>query len=434
MSGLVLRRAAFLALATSSLALAHADPADRDGLYFPTAVTQTEADEYTRYELLSTESGSFRISYEVTATTAGAKFFYNPIRKGSIASDESVYDAHLGTPLSFEVVSGAAARQDPLMPDADAATEYIRITLAAPVPQHGQARLLILKTYKDPKSYYLDGKALVFERPLGVRRNKIVLPPGYEVVGLTVPAQIRTEQDGRIAVSFLHAGDGAAPLKVRAVKDAQIAAPKPPTAQRSWESPFEGGTEEERLAERAHEDREIVYFLQQPETHAFSLYHDYTESRAGVNGYANVVRAGSVASHPGATNLDTGETLEAREMSGAELAASKINTGERVPAAARVVVIPFKAVEKGQTLRLRISETYIAPVSYRREGDELVFDRSLGRPRNAVVLPSGWYCAFSAAPATVSQLPDGRVRLEYWGDRPEAVQVLLKARRRAGGD
>ena len=434
MSGLVLRRAAFLALATSSLALAHADPADRDGLYFPTAVTQTEADEYTRYELLSTESGSFRISYEVTATTAGAKFFYNPIRKGSIASDESVYDAHLGTPLSFEVVSGAAARQDPLMPDADAATEYIRITLAAPVPQHGQARLLILKTYKDPKSYYLDGRALVFERPLGVRRNKIVLPPGYEVVGLTVPAQIRTEQDGRIAVSFLHAGDGAAPLKVRAVKDAQIAAPKPPTAQRSWESPFEGGTEEERLAERAHEDREIVYFLQQPETHAFSLYHDYTESRAGVNGYANVVRAGSVASHPGATNLDTGETLEAREMSGAELAASKINTGERVPAAARVVVIPFKAVEKGQTLRLRISETYTAPVSYRREGDELVFDRSLGRPRNAVVLPSGWYCAFSAAPATVSQLPDGRVRLEYWGDRPEAVQVLLKARRRAGGD
>ena len=434
MSGLVLRRAAFLALATWSLALAHADPADRDGLYFATAVTQGEADEYTRYELLSPESASFRISYEVTATTAGAKFFYNPIRKGSIASDESVYDAHLGTPLSFEVVSGAAARQDPLMPDADAATEYIRITLAAPVPQHGQARLLILKTYKDPKSYYLDGRALVFERPLGVRRNKIVLPPGYEVVGLTVPAQIRTEQDGRIAVSFLHAGDGTAPLKVRAVKDAQIAAPKPPTAQRSWESPFEGGTEEERLGERAHEDREIVYFLQQPETHAFSLYHDYTESRAGVNGYANVVRAGSVASHPGATNLDTGETLVAREMSGAELAASKINTGERVPAAARVVVIPFKAVEKGQTLRLRISETYTAPVSYRREGDELVFDRSLGRPRNAVVLPSGWYCAFSAAPATVSQLPDGRVRLEYWGDRPEAVQVLLKARRRAGGD
>jgi hypothetical protein len=248
-----------------------------------------------------------------------------------------------------------------------------------------------------------------------------------------VPAQIRTEADGRIAVSFLHAGEGVAPLRVRAVKDAQVAAPKPLTAQRSWESPFEGGTEQERLAERAHEDREIVYFLQQPETHAFSLYHDYTETRAGVNGYANVVRTGSVASHPSATNLDTGETLEVREMSGAELAASKLNTGETVPTTAHVVVIPFTPVEKGQTLRLRISETYTAPASYRLEGDELVFDRSLGRPRNGVVLPSGWYCTFSAAPATVSQLPDGRVRLDYWDDRPEAVQVLLKARRRAGG-
>src|SRR4029453_8305698 len=59
-----------------------------------------------------------------------------------------------------------------------------------------------------------------------------------------------------------------------------------------------------------------------------------------------------------------------------------------------------------------------APVSYRLEGEDLVFERSLGRPRNAVVLPSGWYCTFSSAPATVSQLPDGRGRLGYWKDRP----------------
>jgi hypothetical protein len=432
MSARTLTNTACLALVASSIAIAQDPPAGRDGLYFPTAVTQTEADEYTRYELLAPETASFRITYEVTATTAGAKFFYNPIRKGSVASDESVYDAHLGTPLHFEVVSGAQASQDPLLPDADAATDYIRVTLAAPVPDHGQARLRILKTYKDPKSYYLDGKTLAFDRPLGVKRNQIVLPPGYEVTGLTVPAQILTQKDGRIAVSFLHAGAGEAPLKMRALKDAPVAAPKPFTAQRSWESPFEGGTEEERLAERAHQDREIVYFLQQPETHAFSLYHDYTETRAGISGYANVVRAGSVASHPSATNLDTGEALEAREMSGAELIASKINVGERVPAAARVVVIPFAPLQAGQTLRLRIAETYTAPVSYRLEGDELVFDRALGRPRNAVVLPSGWYCTFSAAPATVSRLPDGRVRLDYWDDRPEAVDVLLKARRRAG--
>ncbi|HVF59218.1 MAG TPA: hypothetical protein VNJ70_05335 [Thermoanaerobaculia bacterium] len=55
----------------------------------------------------------------------------------------------------------------------------------------------------------------------------------------------------------------------------------------------------ERLSERAHQDREIVYFLQPPETHSFDLYHDYTESRLGVDRYLNVVRKGSAASSSG---------------------------------------------------------------------------------------------------------------------------------------
>jgi hypothetical protein len=78
---------------------------------------------------------------------------------------------------------------------------------------------------------------------------------------------------------------------------------------KSWEAPFEGETEQERRSERAHQDREIVYFLQQPETHAFRLYHDYTESRPGVDKYFNVVRAGSQVSDPSAYVLDTGEKL-----------------------------------------------------------------------------------------------------------------------------
>ncbi|HTJ17741.1 MAG TPA: hypothetical protein VL494_13270 [Steroidobacteraceae bacterium] len=414
---------------------AHAQ-ASKDGIWFPTATTQTETDEYTRYELLAPGSSKFKITYDVTATTAGAKYYYNPIRKGSTATQESVLDAMTGKPLKFEIVSGADARKDALMADADVDMNYIKVTLARPVPTNGQGRLLILKTYEDPKSYYLDGKTLVFDRPLGVRRNKVVLPPGYEVVGLTVPSQLLTESDGRISISFMNNNGGPAPLVIRATKTAQTgaaAAPKAATKQRSWESPFEGETEEDRLSERAHQDRDIVYFLQQPETHAFALYHDYTESRPGVNGYANVVRKGSTASNPSASILDTGEQLQAKEMSGAEMIASKINAGdEKVEPDARVVVIPFPAVQAGQSLRLRIAETYTAPVSYKLDGDDLVFDRSLGRPRNAVVLPSGWYCTFNAIPATMTQLPDGRIRLDYWNGRPDGVDVLLKGRRRVG--
>jgi hypothetical protein len=422
-----------LALMQCTVSLAQTAPASQDGLYFPSAAAQTEADEYTRYELLAPETSSFKIDYEVTATTAGAKYFYNPIRKGSIASDEHVFDAMTGSPLPFKIVSGSEASKDPLMPKAEADTQYIRVSLARPVPAQGQGRVRIVKTYQDAKSYSLDGTTIVFNRPLGVKRNKVVLPLGYEVTELNVPSQVRTEPDGRIAISFMHAGDGEAPLILRAVKDAQSGAkalPKAAAAAKSWESPFQGEKEQDRLAERAHQDRDIVYFLQQPETHAFMLYHDYTESRAGINGYANVVRTGSVASHPSASILDTGQQLTAQEMTGAAMLASKINTGETVDPQDHVVVIPFPAVRAGESLRLRIAETYTAPVSYGLDGEDLVFDRSLGRPRNAVVLPSGWYCTFSAAPATLTQLPDGRVRLEIWDDRPEGVDVLLKARRR----
>lgn len=438
----ILRISLALSLTPATLSVVHAQTAQtvvpKDAVYYPASTAlQTETDEYTRYELLAPETASFKIYYEVTATTAGAKFFYNPIRKGSVASDESVYDAMSGQPLRFEVVSGAEARKDALMADADLDTEYIKVALARPVPEHGQGRVIIVKTYKDAKSYFVDGNTIVFKRPLGVQRNKVILPSGYEVVKLTVPSQILTEKDGRIAISFLHAGEGEAPLEVRAIKDAQTGANSLPaelTKEKSWESPFTGETERARLSERAKQDRDIVYFLQQPETHSFSLYHDYTETRVGVNGYANVVRTGSVASHPSAYILDTGEQLKAEEMSGAEMTASKINTGETVEAKDRVVVIPFAPIEAGRSLRLRIVETYTAPASYGQKGDELVFDRSLGRPRNAVVLPSGWYCTASAAPATVSQQQDGRIRLDYWDNRPEAVDVLLKAKRRVGAE
>src|SRR6202453_4374185 len=151
-----------VALSMCSVVDVQARQTMKDGVHFPAAtVGQTETDEYTRYELLAPETASFKIYYEVTATTAGAKFFYNPIRKGSAASEESVMDAMSGTPLHFEVVSGAQARMDPLMPDADLDTHFIKVTLARPVPLHGQGRVIIVKTYKDAKSYYVEGNTIV---------------------------------------------------------------------------------------------------------------------------------------------------------------------------------------------------------------------------------------------------------------------------------
>ena len=182
----------------------------------PTKPTpQTEADEYTRYELLAPDSARFRIRYEVSATTPGASVYFNPIRKGSQASDEAVLDRLTGQALRFEVVSGAEARRGG-HPEADLDTSYIRIGLPRPVPKDGEVRLLIDKTYRDPKSYFVEGERIVFSRSLGIKRNAVVLPKGYELVSCNVPSQVLTEADGRLLVSFMNPFPSDAALVVKA--------------------------------------------------------------------------------------------------------------------------------------------------------------------------------------------------------------------------
>jgi hypothetical protein len=100
-------------------------------------------------------------------------------------------------------------------------------------------------------------------------------------------------------------------------------------------------------------------------------------------------------------------------------------------AGTEVVVFSFAPVAAGQSVRLRMFETYTDPARYRLEGDELVWDRAFGRPANAVVLPAGWVLTNSAAPATVSTLPDGRTRLDFLNPRPDELGTLVTARRRA---
>jgi hypothetical protein len=178
--------------------------------------TPVDTDEYTRYELLAPETAQFHILYEVTAIGQGAEVFFNPIRKGSVASGERVTDRMTGEDLRFEVVSGEEARRTGL-PRAEIDTDYIRIRLPRPVPaEGGQVRLLIEKTYRDAKSYTVDGDAIVLTRSLGIKRNSILLPAGYELVSCNVPSQVLAEPDGRILVSFVNAGPGPAPLTLRA--------------------------------------------------------------------------------------------------------------------------------------------------------------------------------------------------------------------------
>ena len=75
--------------------------------------------------------------------------------------------------------------------------------LARPVPADGgEARVLILKTYEDAASYFSQGDVIVFTRPLGIKRNTVVLPPGYEMISCNYPSQVIQQDDGRVGISF----------------------------------------------------------------------------------------------------------------------------------------------------------------------------------------------------------------------------------------
>src|SRR3954449_10027297 len=180
------------------------------------AASALAEDDFTLYDLLAPDSHQFAIVYDVTTAREGAELFFNPIRPGSVASKEKVLARATGKELQFEVVSGKEAKTSGLVSDKTADdAQFIRVHLPGPVPKGGETRIRILKTYTDAASYFLekDGR-LVFTRPLGIKRNVVLLPKGWEVVECASPGIISTDTDGRVRVSFLNDRDDQLPVKI----------------------------------------------------------------------------------------------------------------------------------------------------------------------------------------------------------------------------
>ncbi len=182
-------------------------------LCFVPAAWAVEA--YTVYDLQPPATHSFDIVYDVSSSREGAQYFFNPIRQGSVSTKESVIDLYTGKELQFEEVDAAAARASGLVrgkiPDDQ---KYIRVKFARPVPKNGEIRIRIIKTYTDPPSYYEKDNTLVFDRPLGIKRNVVILPKGYELIGSASPGIVSTDPDGRVRVSFLNDRDDQLPVKI----------------------------------------------------------------------------------------------------------------------------------------------------------------------------------------------------------------------------
>jgi hypothetical protein len=175
------------------------------------------ADDYTLYELLPPETHQFAITYDVTVVREGAKYFFNPIRPGSTASKESVIERGTGQELKFETVNGKDAKATGEVSDRTKDDDlFLKITLPGPVPKSGQTRIRIFKTYTDAPSYFVQDGLLVFNRPLGIKRNTVVLPVGWEIVSSASPAIVSTGADGRVHLSFLNDRDDQLPVRITA--------------------------------------------------------------------------------------------------------------------------------------------------------------------------------------------------------------------------
>lgn len=181
---------------------------------------------------------------------------------------------------------------------------------------------------------------------------------------------------------------------------------------------------------RAEQDREITYWLLPPETHQFRISHDFNVTRPGQSSVHSFVRKGSVVTESEIYDLDTGEKLPTHKVTGKSVNALGYYP---TPTEDDTVVVqgdlphPLAA---GESARVRVIEIYTDPKSYTLANGELTWDRTLGRPRDIVTLPLGWYLTESTVPAIISLDSEGRVVCRFANPRNDEIHVILKAKHR----
>ena len=182
--------------------------------------------------------------------------------------------------------------------------------------------------------------------------------------------------------------------------------------------------------ERAMQDRIIHYWLLEPDSHQFRISHDFTVDKVGQKSVHSFVRKGSVVSTAQMTDLNTGLALPTHNATGKEVNALGYYPTPTDPESVVVQGDLPKAVASGETVRVRVVETYTDPKGYRMEGGELIWDRTLGRPYNEVTLPAGWKLTGLSVPGIVSTDAEGRVMCRFTNPRNDEIHVVLRARKR----
>jgi hypothetical protein len=323
--------------------------------------TYFSQEAYTEYALLEPGSESFRIRYLTEERRAGATELVNATRGGSEGSDVEVYDPRTGTPAKFTY---GPAPNDP-------ETHEIRATLPIPVPEGGIGRVLIYKTYKDPRTYMMDGKNITWVRSLAGYRLGVVLPKGYAFTSSNVATQMTTTADGRLKLAFASPSGTTNFLTISAH----------PTTATFTPSPFD---------DMFFDDIKTLYDLGEPESGKLTVDQEYSDYRKGADARLDSL-AYLALDDLVVTDLDTAKALTVSKERGAALAK---------------LAVPI--TNDKQSAHLKITGT-ITKNGYQLAHNELVFQRTLKGLRNTIVLPKGWEVSSVSQSGIVGTDRNGRV-------------------------
>jgi hypothetical protein len=339
-------------------------------------------DAYTEYEILEPGSESFRIKFLPEETTPGATELVNATRGGSAGSNIEVYDPRTGKPLKFTYAQQGSD------PDSHA----IRATLPRPVPEGGVGRVLIYKTYKDPRTYMMNGNDIVWVRSLSGYRLGVVLPKGFALISSNVAAQLTATADRQLKLAFANPSGQSNPVTIHARR----------TTATFIGSPF---------TDMFFDDIKTLYDLDAPETGRMMVEQTYSDYRLGDRARLSSLDYLALQDLK-VVDLDTARPLSpVRQRSGT------------------FVKLDVPIEDEKQSAHLKITGTLKAS-GYASVGGELVFQRTLRGLRNTVLLPAAWEVTAVSQSATIGTY-EGRAFVALINLNAEnSYKVTIRARRR----
>jgi hypothetical protein len=336
-------------------------------------------DAYTEYAILAPGSEQFRIQFITEETRVGSTELVNATRGGSEGSDIEVYDPRTGKPVKFTYQQ-------------DGDEHAIHAQLPIPVPEGGIGRVLILKTYKDPRTYMMHGDDIVWVRSLSGYRLGVLLPKGFAFISSNVAAQLTTTRDGRLKLAFANPSGQSNPVTIHARR---TTATFPPQTS----------------ADIFFDDVKTLYDLDAPDSGRIGVEQTYSDYRKGAK-----------------ARLDSLAYLPLQDVKVMDLDTARSLTPSK-EANATIVKLDVPIADDKQSAHLKLTGTLRDP-TYRIQNGELVFERLVHGLRNTVLLPEGWELSAMSQSGTIGTYNNRTFAAFINLNAENNYSVTIRARRR----